>query len=149
MGLSTEQRPSKEGGGRAASRRRTIPCELTQLPAVRRYVDEVASASLLTREQIYALKVAASEACANAMEHGRNGSHPLVLSARQEAGRLTLDITSRGDFRIDRGEDPDPGRDRGWGLSLMVALTDEVRVRRLAGGGLQVSLSLDARALGE
>jgi serine/threonine-protein kinase RsbW len=112
-----------------------------RLAEVRRFVERVAAEAALGLERTFDLKVAVSEACANAVEHAGCESTPLEVSARLASGRLTFVITDNGLFRP-----PPPVRDdfgsRGLGLPLMVTLMDEVTFATTPGGGTRVTLSV-------
>lgn len=115
--------------------------ETVELAEVRRFVEHVAQEAQLQLEKVFDLKVAVSEAVANAMEHACGAQMLLEIRARLQSGRLTFFITDSGCFRP-----PCPPRDklsnRGLGLPLMVALMDEVNFSRTPGGGTRVSLSV-------
>lgn len=115
--------------------------QTAELVQVRRFVEQVAHEAELQVEKIFDLKVAVSEAAANAMEHACGEEASLEIEARLESERLTFLVTDTGFFRP-----PCPPRDkltnRGLGLPLMVALMDEVSFSRAPGGGTRVSLSL-------
>jgi anti-sigma regulatory factor (Ser/Thr protein kinase) len=115
--------------------------DLASLPGVRRFVEKVAAQANLPEDQAFNLKVAVSEACANAIEHAVRRSAAIDVAARLEAGRLTVSISSQGAFH-NAGRGADVSRHRGFGLPLMVALTDEVCISRERGGGLRVGLSV-------
>jgi serine/threonine-protein kinase RsbW len=107
---------------------------------VRRFVENVGHKLQLEEEQTFNLKMAVSEACANAMEHGEATEEDLEVSAWTEPQRLTFGIVSKGGFQLHMGAD---GRENlGMGMRLMVALTDEVTVRRIPQGGTAVFLTL-------
>ncbi len=115
--------------------------DTSELAAIRRFVEQIALEVALDVERIFDLKVAVSEACANALEHAGCESGWLEVCARCEGHRLTFIITDRGLFKppsAERRECPN----RGMGLPLMVALMDEVSFARTPGGGTQVSLSV-------
>ncbi|MCE5253142.1 MAG: ATP-binding protein [Actinomycetia bacterium] len=111
------------------------------LAEIRRFVEEVGVEVALDLERIFDLKVAVSEACANAVEHAGCDAMSLDVCARLQARRLTFTVTDTGLFRP-----PSPRWDRvssrGLGLPLMVALMDEVTFVRTPGGGTAVSLSV-------
>lgn len=118
-----------------------VKAETARLAEVRRFVEEVALEAALDVERVFDLKVAVSEACANAVEHAGCEAVPLEVCARLQARRLTFIVTDTGLFRP-----PSPPRERfynrGLGLPLMVALMDEVSFARAPGGGTTVSLSV-------
>jgi serine/threonine-protein kinase RsbW len=124
-----------------------VMAETARLADIRRFVEDVALEADLDSERVFDLKVAVSEACANALEHAGCEEVPLEVCARLEGGRLTFIVTDTGLFRP-----PAPPREtfrnRGLGLPLMVALMDEVSFARVPSGGTMVSLSvlLDAGA---
>jgi anti-sigma regulatory factor (Ser/Thr protein kinase) len=119
-----------------------VEADSSRLVEIRRFVEEVATELTLDVERVFDLKVAVSEACANAMEHAGCAAVPLKVSARVQARRLTFVITDNGIFRP-----PTACRDsatfRGLGLPLMVTLMDEVSFCRAPDGGTQVSLSIE------
>jgi serine/threonine-protein kinase RsbW len=117
-----------------------IKPETASLAEVRSFVEAVAADLCLEVEKIFDLKVAVSEACANAIKHAGRETQLLQVSALRRGGRLTFTITDNGVFGT-----PTPGRgdgERGLGLPLMIALMDEVTFTRLPGRGTTVSLSL-------
>ncbi len=130
-------------GGLSADLHRAIRVkpETARLVEIRRFVEEVAVGVGLDAEKIFDLKVAVSEACANAVEHAGSKTPLLEVSAFRSAGRLTFTVTDNGAFRT-----PTPGRreddNRGLGIPLMVALVDDVTFSRVPGGGTTVSLSV-------
>jgi anti-sigma regulatory factor (Ser/Thr protein kinase) len=89
---------------------------------LRAAVDELASEHGLADGAAFDLKVAATEAVANALRHPDEAGAPVdvVLAADQDA--VEVEISNRGPFRIGTGLDSERGR----GLPLMVALADEV-----------------------
>jgi len=118
-----------------------VRAQKDQLVLVRRFVEEVAREASLDAEKAFDLKVAVCEACANAVEHGCEGSGFVEIRALLGHRRLTLVVTDSGCFRPPSYCDG-PLPKRGLGLPLMVALMDEVVFTRSPAGGTQVSLSL-------
>ena len=92
----------------------------------------------LDEEQRYRMKLAASEAAANAIEHPRERSD-LTVWAWDRGDRFTLDLWHAGEFVVKTGENR---RHRGMGLPLMLASVDEVMFASLPEGGVRVSLSM-------
>ena len=120
----------------------SAPSDLAALSDVRRFIDTVADEARLSGEQTFNLKVAVSEACANAIEHATRRPGTVDVKARLEGHRLTVSVVGHSDFQYHPGVEADERRHRGFGLPLMVALTDEVRISRHDPGGVRVELSL-------
>lgn len=119
-----------------------VKADTAQLGQVRRFVEEVGAQLSLDHERVFDLKVAVSEACANAVEHAGGKATPLKVCACTEGERLTFTVSDSGRFCP-----PCPSRrDRlgisGLGLPLMVALMDEVTFAHAPGGGTTVRLSV-------
>ena len=126
-----------------------VDAQTARLADIRWFVEEVASEVALDVERVFDLKVAVSEACANAVEHAGCERLPLEVSAQLHSRCLTFVITDNGLFHppaVTR----DDFSNRGLGLPLMVTLMDEVTFARIPEGGTRVSLSVmldQARAL--
>jgi EAL domain-containing protein (putative c-di-GMP-specific phosphodiesterase class I)/anti-sigma regulatory factor (Ser/Thr protein kinase) len=106
-----------------------LPAELSSLDAARDLVQEAAIELGYDSSAVWDMRVAATEALANAIEHGPSTGDGLVhLKLSQEGGSLRLEISGGG------GE-PGPQLDtaevhRGRGFAIMTALMDDVGVRR-------------------
>lgn len=137
----SEKRPKVAVFGHSPrTQSRTFPSHFDQLTHIRQFVEEVATGASLDRSRTFDLKVAVSEASANAIEHGL-GEGDLTVSASRGRGRLTITVSHPGAFRPRVG--PDATRlNRGMGLPLMLALTSELTVSCPRGGGTAVSLSV-------
>lgn len=115
--------------------------ETGSLRQVRGFIDQIAADAGLDDARAFDLKVAVSEACANAAQHaGERGG--LRICARRETDRVVFEICDGGDFRLPALSPEGTRTNRGLGLPLMVTLMDEVRFHRLPGGGTLVSLAL-------
>ena len=104
-----------------------------------RWLDEAGA----TRAQAEDLALAASEACANAIEHAYGPAPGLleVSASISAAGEAVVAIRDFGNWRAPRGEN------RGRGLMLMEGLTDSVEVvQRDEGTTVQLSRRLGAEA---
>ncbi len=112
-----------------------------RLAEVRRFVEQVAAEVALNPERSFDLKVAVSEACANAVEHAGCESAPLEVLARLRSHRLTFVVTDNGLFKPPVSRRAGFGS-RGLGLPLMVTLMDEVTFSRTPTGGTRVTLSV-------
>lgn len=116
----------------------TFPPQLESLAPIRAFVERWAGEVGLKEEQSHGLKLAVSEACANAIDHPEKKGD-ISLWARRHPDRFTVDVSHPGEFRVKGSQDRGH---RGLGLPLMVALADEVSFTCLPQGGTRVSLSV-------
>jgi anti-sigma regulatory factor (Ser/Thr protein kinase) len=80
-------------------------------------------------EELAEITIAASEACANAVEHAYSPRpEAFELEASAENDEITLIVRDRGRWR------PPRGINRGRGLGIIAAAMSEVDVRRTADG---------------
>lgn len=111
-----------------------ISAELSRLPQVRAFAEEAAREYGFDENAAFQIKAAASEAVANAIEHGSNGpDDEVAVEAVDEEGALVLYVRDAGSFRprVNRGGDlPERGR----GLQFLGQMMDEVDVRPGARG---------------
>ena len=112
--------------------------EMASLRGIRAFVDKWATQLGLDNEKTFRIKVAVSEACANAIEHSPD-KHDITLWVWNREGRFTVDVWHAGQFRPRMRQDQDH---RGMGLPLMVACADEVSFAAMPEGGTRVSLSV-------
>ena len=122
------------------SRTRTFPSRFDQLALIREFVGKVVADVPLDNARAFDLKVAVSEASANAIEHGL-GEGDLEVSAKRGCGRITVTVSHPGAFRPLTSDDSARAH-RGMGLPLILALTNELTVSCPNGGGTSVSLSM-------
>lgn len=115
---------------------------LSALAEVRRFTQQVAESVHLDGERTFDLKVAVSEACANAMEHARGPDGRVDVCAEVLEGRLVVEVADNGTFTGPESGKVEEREHRGLGLPLMIALMDEVSVRRVPERGTIVTLSL-------
>jgi serine/threonine-protein kinase RsbW len=112
-----------------SARRLSLPAELSRLPEVRAFAEESATEYGFPGDIAYQIKSAASEAVANAIEHGSSGpGDEVTLEAAEEEGAFVLYVRDSGTFRprVARGGDlPERGR----GLQFLGQMMDEVDVR--------------------
>jgi serine/threonine-protein kinase RsbW len=90
--------------------------------AVRSSVERVGTAVGLPEEAVFGLKVAATEAVANALRHSQRNNEEVEVTLEARGAVLEIEVENHGPFRIDDNLDPERGR----GLPLMLALADEV-----------------------
>ncbi len=82
-----------------------------------------------SNEEIAEITIAASEACANAVEHAYPpSSEEFELDAHAEDQEITITVRDAGSWRVPRGEN------RGRGLGIMDAAMRDVEIRRSEGG---------------
>jgi serine/threonine-protein kinase RsbW len=125
----------------ATCERLKVRAETAQLAGVRDFVARVATEAALGPERVFDLKVATSEAFANAVEHACSPAEDLEVCVSVSSERLVVEISDEGCFRpptLPR----ETGQSRGLGLPLMVSLMDEVSFARTPGGGTTVRLAI-------
>ncbi|MDQ3933094.1 MAG: SpoIIE family protein phosphatase [Actinomycetota bacterium] len=106
-----------------------LPADPEALVLARRTLASWLEAAQATKRETYELSVAAGEACSNAIEHAYPpGQADFVLDAERTNGDVEITVSDAGRWRQGRGDE------RGRGLDLMRALTDEVDVRATAAG---------------
>ena len=118
----------------------SAPLDMTVLAGIRTFVGEAAHTAALCPERAYDLRVAVSEACANAIEHTVEPGH-LTVTAWLHPRQLVITIVQPDGFFM-RDRTRDDRAHRGMGLPLMVQLTDDLTFRRLGSGGTEVVLGM-------
>ena len=137
------------GGNRAAERLAlVVEDEPASVARVRGAVEVVASRAGIGGDGAFELKLAANEAVANALAHGRGRTAAVTLASRPD--EVEVEVVAAGQFRSPGRLDATHGR----GLPLVVALADEVefasehdrtrvrirkRARRLGGPATQAA----------
>ena len=110
-----------QGGNRAADRLAiVVRDEAGSVARVRAAVDAAASRAGIGGDGTFELKVAATEAVANALAHGHGQSAAVTLTSHPDG--VEIEIVGDGPFRGSGGPDASHGR----GLPLIVGLADEV-----------------------
>ena len=130
VGGSTRQRGAGSAGGRLAPLKLSLPVDPSGLSGARRALGDWLGGAGVSRPDIDDVLIAANEACMNAVEH--SGTPPAIgirLLAREDAGRLWLEVQDSGSWR-----EPTERADRGHGLSLMDKLTDRLAIERKRDG---------------
>jgi anti-sigma regulatory factor (Ser/Thr protein kinase) len=130
----------RRSGGRETNYRglrlRQDPAELVR---ARAFVEDAAARFGMNRAARDDFKLAASEAVANAIEHGRpcgDGAIHVWTAERETA--LTLGVRNGGEF-VFQPPATDPLAERGRGLTVMSGLVDEVTLSRV-GTDVQIEL---------
>ena len=112
----------------------------TELGRARRFAGAAAERFGLSHRERDDFKLAASEAVANALEHGLpcwDGAIHVWITEREDT--LVLGIRNGGEFMFDLPP-ADPFAERGRGLPMISNLVDRVALRRV-GGHIQMELS--------
>jgi anti-sigma regulatory factor (Ser/Thr protein kinase) len=120
-----------------------LPADLDSIPLMRRLLGRWLHEVGATPAEAEDLSLAASEACANAIEHAYGPAPGLLeLSASMSpTGEAIVAIRDFGSWREPRG------RNRGRGLMLMQGLTDSVEViQRDEGTTVQLARRLEEKA---
>ena len=115
-----------------------FPSDFSVLPDIRAFVEKWGREVGLDEEQRYRMKLAASDASANAIEHPSEKSD-ITLWAWDRGDRFTVDVWHAGIFRVRTNEHR---KSRGMGMPLMLTSVDEVAFACLPEGGTRVSLSM-------
>ncbi len=89
---------------------------------LRRVVDSMARARGLSPEARFDLKLAATEAVANALRHGSPDGRAVGIALEERDGAIELEVQDQGRLGNGRAYDGERGR----GIPLMLAVADEV-----------------------
>ena len=106
-----------------------FPAEPEVLAMVRRVIERWLGQAPASNGDIYAIKAATMEACANAIEHAyRPGDAAFRVETTRSGPDISVTVTDFGEWRGQRGAG------RGRGLELMEALMDSADVARTLEG---------------
>jgi serine/threonine-protein kinase RsbW len=103
---------------------RSFPAQSSSLRDIRRWIEDAGRLSLDPGE-LNDLKLAVTEACANAVRH--SGSTSFVVSVDRSDGCIEVTVHDEGVFR--EALAPFDGDDAHRGLSLIAQVVDEFSVR--------------------
>lgn len=109
-----------------------IPSSGRHLEDVRNFIEKSSRECGLDESQIYDLKVAAGEACANAIEHGSPDDEKNFVEVEFFCGDNGVYVTVKDEGKFKRQAmeyDADGLHHRGRGMAFMLALMDEVSVQ--------------------
>jgi serine/threonine-protein kinase RsbW len=125
----------------------TFPSDLKYLGAVDAALQDLARELLFSQDAINDLGTALIEACSNAIEHGNRFSPDKQVSVtlRFNGRTFTAIVKDEGmgfDFEKALREEPEPNpmSERGRGILIMRAFTDDLKFR-YEGGGMNVELT--------
>jgi anti-sigma regulatory factor (Ser/Thr protein kinase) len=129
--------PRRVDAGYAALRLRSDPAEL---PRARRFAEAAAARFGMSQVDREDFKLAASEAVANAIEHGCPCCDGAIhVWTTERSATLTLGVRNGGEF-IFKFPAVDELAERGRGLSLIADLVDAVALSRV-NGHIQLELT--------
>jgi PAS domain S-box-containing protein len=107
-----------------------VPSEPSALRSLRGLLRRWLAQCDASDSDVYAIVMAASEACTNAIEHaGAGAEDTIAFAALLHDGEVDVTVRDRGRWREHR-----PPSEQGRGLDLIEALMDEVRVETDPGG---------------
>ncbi len=124
-----------------------IPSDLKYLGAVDAAIQDLAREFSFSPDAINDVSTALVEACSNAIEHGNHFSKDkrVVVTLRFNGGDFVATVSDEGDgfdfakaLRDEAG--PDPMSERGRGILIMRAFTDDLKFR-CDDSGLTVELT--------
>ena len=129
-----------------------VPCDSQYISLARLVIAGVGACAGLTVDDIDDMKVAVSEACANAIDHAFPAedesspkSAPTLIRLAARAGELRVEVEDVGQgFEPDRTQisrQKEPSVDGGLGLYLIHQLTDSVDVQSAPGSGTKVIMT--------
>jgi len=108
----------------------TIPADLSRLPEVRRFAEHACLAFGFSARVAYQVKLAMSEAVANAIEHGSTTpDDPIRLQVVEEGDALAFYVSDGGTFiNPEMLYDHELMDERGRGLGFIELLMDDVSI---------------------
>ena len=117
----------------------TLSADLEEVGRARRFVEALAGEAGFGDERRFDIVLAASEACANAIEHSPAGSQ-VVLTATVRRDRLELEVEGPGEFQLPNHASRERAH-RGLGLPLMAKFADHLALYSGPRGGTLVGLT--------
>lgn len=129
-----------------------IPSHSRYLSRARREVEVAAEeCGGFGEAEIYQMKVAVSEAVANAIEHGSplGEANQILLTVQCDQDRLIIEIADQGVFKARLPVTEGRPSHRGRGIFLMTALMDEVKIIERQTGTVVSLTKLKNQAEGE
>jgi anti-sigma regulatory factor (Ser/Thr protein kinase) len=107
-----------------------LPAEPASVPLSRHRLERWLSNTEVSADDIFAITLAANEACSNAIEHayGPGRGSTFRLLAKRSSGVILIKVSDSGRWRTPRGSE------RGRGLRIIEHLMDAVAVQRTATG---------------
>ncbi len=132
----------------------TVPVEPHAIRTIRLTIESFAADRGFSPKKVSDLGLAVSEALFNAVEHGNQGTHTIDIELEYFDDRVQIAVADDGlhgeedtryeelkkalDGPLEPHDTPDIDLERGRGLFLIRAKSDEVRVERAKEGGVRV-----------
>jgi len=110
-----------------------VDSDANGLEAARALIERTATELGFDDGAIWEMKLAATEALTNAIDHGEPADDGVHLAVRQERDHIVFEVWGGAAAPSPLQTDADP-RDRGRGIAMMSALMDGVELRRHEGG---------------
>ena len=124
------------GPGVFSERDLSIDADLRWLHQAREWAARAAREFGFEEDGCYQVKLAMSEAVANAIQHGSSAPEDVVhLSARERAGALVFEVRDTGTY-VEPDPPPSDMAERGRGLALVGLVMDEVDLEPGEGGSV-------------
>jgi serine phosphatase RsbU (regulator of sigma subunit)/anti-sigma regulatory factor (Ser/Thr protein kinase) len=107
-----------------------LPAEPDSVALVRHRLERWLTDTGCGRDDVFAIKLAVSEACANAVEHayGPERGHTFTLSAQRDGEAVAIEVRDGGHWR------PPRGSARGLGLQIIEQLMDKLELEQTGSG---------------
>jgi serine/threonine-protein kinase RsbW len=119
-------------------RAKEINADLVLLSEVRGWAESAARDAGLRTDDCYQVKLALSEAVANAIQHGSSQQSDLIcITAFELDDSLVFEVRDTGHFANPNGASEPVGSEaeRGRGLQLLALMMDEVHIASAPDGG--------------
>lgn len=123
-----------------------IPAQNEYVGVARLAIAGVASRLKFTVDEIEDIKIAFSEACANAVQYAYGGENPaktIDIACDLNGGVLHIEVTDHGkgfDYENPPKREESDEAQLGLGITFMKSLMDEVKFEKVSGGGTKVTL---------
>lgn len=108
-----------------------IPSQGSKVAEIRRKVADIAKRFGFNDSEIFDIKVAVGEACANAVEHGspEGRQNDVVVNCHVDGQALIIEVSDQGAFKPRFPTFDSRLNYRGRGLPFMLALMDDVEIQ--------------------
>jgi anti-sigma regulatory factor (Ser/Thr protein kinase) len=113
-----------------------IPSQGSKLAQVRQFIEKVAQELGFNQSEVFDIKVAVGEACANAIEHGSplGKANKVTIEATFNNNCLLIEVKDEGVFKPRFPAFDSQLNYRGRGIPFMLALMDEVEIKESPSG---------------